>query len=47
MKFWKLLAWGCTAAFLVLLLISWATGYGSSGQSPELANEPPPAPTFH
>lgn len=48
MKFWQWLARLCTAVFLLLLLGSWlANGHHSSTASPELQDEPPPAPKFH
>ena len=46
MKFWKWLAWICTAVFLALLVISLLAGLHRTAQPSDQLNDPPPAPVF-
>lgn len=46
MKYWKWLAWLCTALFLVLLIFSWVAQHNTDKPALEQPNDPPPAPVF-
>lgn len=46
MKFWKCLGWIFTLAFVLMLAVIWLANDHHATATPELQNDPPPAPTF-